>query len=157
MCAQRLRTGAGVRLLLVCHGYPPDTTGGTERSVQALARGAALLGHEVCVLAGSLHKGRAGELVREEDHEPTSGARIEVLRAKRGDLYFDHWQKSACPALGRAYDGLLAEYAPDVVHVHHWLRLTRDLVTRAARAGVPALVSLHDLHLAMRMSTTTWP
>src|SRR5262249_15381215 len=40
---------------------------------------------------------------------------------------------------------LLAELRCDVVHVHHWLRLTRDLVVRAARAGVPGVVTLHDM------------
>ena len=134
-----------MRLLFVSHGYPPELWGGTERSVQALARGAARAGHQVWVLSGSLQAGEAGALARDTDRDPESGAEFEVLRVTRGDLYFDHWHKSACPAVGRRFDALLAELQPDVVHVHHWLRLTRDLVARAARAGVRSVVSLHDL------------
>lgn len=134
-----------MRILLALHGYPPELVGGTENGVQALARGLARAGHEVHVVSGTLACRECIELSREVDVDPESGATIRVVRVHRDDLYFDHWHKAAHPGVGAAFDALLAEIEPDVVHVHHWIRLTRDLVARAARAGVPAVVTLHDL------------
>jgi glycosyltransferase involved in cell wall biosynthesis len=69
---------------------------------------------------------------------------VRVFRVHRSDLYFDRWEKTYCPQASRAFAGILDEVAPDVVHVHHFIRLSRDLVHRATQAGVPAVVTLHD-------------
>ena len=41
-----------MKVCLVAHGYPPELVGGTEKSVQVLARGLARAGDEVLVVAG---------------------------------------------------------------------------------------------------------
>jgi len=125
-----------VKILLAAHGYPPELAGGTEREVAQLARELQARGHAVTVLAGTLRT-QAGLAESQQDG-------VRVLRLARGDLYFDHWHKSSSPAVQRAVRELLARERPDVLHVHHWLRLTRELVFLAAQARVPALVSLHD-------------
>ncbi len=134
-----------MKVLLVAHGYPPELVGGTEVSVQGLARGLARRGHEVLVVAGSMRHEAGFRTSDDVDVDPVAGARIRVHRIHRADLYFDHWQKSASERAGQAFRAVLRESAPDLVHVHHWIRLTRDLVACAAREGVPALVTLHDL------------
>ncbi len=133
-----------MRVLLAVHGYPPELRGGTEGATQALARACAARGHEILVVAGSLDHGPEFRISEQEDRDPSTGARIRVSRLHRSDLYFDHWQKLHSPQVGEAFSILLREWRPDVVHVMHWLRLSDDLVLRAARAGVPALVSLGD-------------
>ncbi len=134
-----------MRILLVAHGYPPELLGGTELAVQALARALAARGHEVGVFAGTLELRSPPELSHHADTDPASGERFPVWRAHRGDLYFDHWQKSQSAHVRGLFRDVLADFLPDVVHVHHWIRLSRDLVATAARAGVPAVVTLHDL------------
>jgi glycosyltransferase involved in cell wall biosynthesis len=47
--------------------------------------------------------------------------------------------------VSRVFRAMLAEFRPDIVHVHHWIRLSTDLVASAAAAGIPAVVTLHDL------------
>jgi glycosyltransferase involved in cell wall biosynthesis len=132
-----------MRIVLVAHGYPPELAGGTERTVQALARGLAARGHAVTVVAGTLASDGADR--DDEDLDPTSGARVRVVRLSRSDLYTDHWQKSASSTIPQRFRAVLRDAAPDVVHVHHWLRLSRDLVACAAAERVPAVVTLHDL------------
>lgn len=128
-----------MRILLALHGYPPELMGGTEAAVQSLARGLVARGHEVCVVAGSMQHGP--ELARSEE---TQADGVRVVRLHRRDLYFDHWQKSFSADVAAAFEAEVAAFRPDVVHVHHWIRMTRDLVAIAARAGVPAAVTLHD-------------
>jgi len=128
-----------VKVVLALHGYPPELIGGTEAAVQALARGLVLCGHDVCVVAGSLAHGPAFRRTQE-----TQADGVRVVRLHRSDLYFDHWQKSFSADVSEAFAEILAEERPDVLHVHHWIRLSRDLVAVGARAGVPAVITLHD-------------
>lgn len=134
-----------MKVTLVAHGFPPELTGGTENTTLGLARGLAARGHVVSVIAGSMDWEGGLRVSEAEEVDPASGVRFPVYRIHRNDAYFDHWQKADQPAAGRLFDELLAKLAPDVVHVQHWIRLTNDLVVRAARAGVPAVVTLHDL------------
>jgi len=132
-----------VKVLLAAHGFPPELVGGTENAVQSLAHGLLARGLEVVVVAGSLRHEQGFRTSLEE--EVVGGRTLRVHRIHRADLFFDHWQKSAGARASLAFGELLAAERPDVVHVHHWIRLSRDLVHRAALAGIPALVTLHDL------------
>jgi len=101
--------------------------------VRALARALASLGHQVCMFAAS-----AGAV--EERDGP-----VRVFRVARADAHPEHWHKSSSVSVARAWREFLARERPDVVHVFHWLGLTRELVYLAACARVPAVVSLRDM------------
>ena len=135
-----------MRVALAVHAWPPEGAGGTERSTHALARALARAGHRVLVVAGSLRRaeGDAVALERVDEPGPDGGAGLEVVRLRRPDLYFDHWHKSLHPGVSAALRALLREREVEVLHVHHWLRLSRDLVHAAALEGVPSIVTLHD-------------
>lgn len=134
-----------MKVLFAVHGYPPELVGGTENTVQALARGVARAGGEAVVVAGSLDWESGYRVSESTDTDPVSGRPVAVYRIHRDDLYFDHWHKSVSARVARDFRAILERERPDVVHVHHWLRLTRDLVAVAARVGIPAAVTLHDL------------
>lgn len=141
-----------MRVLLVVHGFPPELVGGTEDSVQRESLELLAAGDDVCVFAGTFAEGGESELV-----EPTTGRRARVVRVARSDLFADHWHKTLAPRVTRSFVRLVREFRPDVVHLHHWIRLSRDLVLAAARERVPAAVSLHDAWttcpLAFRVET----
>jgi glycosyltransferase involved in cell wall biosynthesis len=139
-----------VKVALVVHGYPPELLGGTESTVRTLAHGLVRAGLEVVVVAGTLQHEqgfrRSLELDPVEGAGPSSGVNpIRVHKIHRADLFFDHWQKSASARASLAFRDVLREERPDLVHVHHWIRLSRDLVHRAALEKIPAVVTLHDL------------
>jgi hypothetical protein len=69
---------------------------------------------------------------------------LTIVSVQRPDLFFDHWQKSRSVPVAERFVELLREERPAVLLVHHWIRLTRDLVFLAAREGIPAVVFLHD-------------
>ncbi|MDF1800242.1 MAG: glycosyltransferase, partial [Planctomycetota bacterium] len=134
-----------MKIALVLHGFPPELVGGTENSVQALARAFVAIGHEVVVIAGSMQWEGGARTSTATDTDPASGRQYTVHRIHRSDAYFDHWQKGHSPVAGRMFEELLAAERPDIVHVQHWIRLSRDLVVRAARLGIPSVVTLNDL------------
>ena len=129
-----------MKVLLAVHGFPPELVGGTELVVATDAAALVRAGCEVVVVTGTLARGEGGvtHSVRTEE----SGVRVHTLA--RGDLYFDHWQKSRSGKISAAFEEILEEERPDVVHVHHWTRLSRDLVLIAARRRIPSVVTLHD-------------
>ena len=118
-----------MKILHVAHGFPPETLGGTERGVESLARAMQQKGHDVAVVAGSLQQAPT-ERVDREDYDG-----LPVLRMHRDDLYFESWFKCYAPGVSAAFEMLLAEQRADVVHVHHWIRLTSDLVRLAKAAA----------------------
>ncbi len=134
-----------MKVLFALHGYPPELMGGTENTVRAQARALVARGHEVVVVAGSMNWQSESLTSRDTDTDPTTGTSYPIYRIHRTDLYFDHWQKSASPKASRAFRKILREETPDLVHVQHWIRLSRDLVAVAAQEGIPAVVTLHDL------------
>ena len=146
-----------MRICLVAHGYPPELVGGTETSVQGLARGLAARGHDVAVVAGSMQHEQGFRTSEATDVDPVSGARVRVHRIHRADLFFDHWQKSGSERAAAAFRAFLREARPDLVHVNHWIRLSHDLVACAAREGIPAAVTLHDLWTSCLVSFRVRP
>jgi glycosyltransferase involved in cell wall biosynthesis len=67
------------------------------------------------------------------------------VRFHRSDLFFERWDKLENPHVEQAFSEWLGAFKPDIVHVHHWARLTTTLVRTAASCGIPVVVSLHDL------------
>jgi len=127
------------RIGLVVHGQPPELVGGTERLVAELAAALAARGETVEVFTGSIEWRPAFEVVRD-----ASGP-VPLVRVHRDDLFFERWDKLQNPFVERALRAWLAEFRPDVVHVHHWARLSTALVTTCVAAGIPVALTLHDL------------
>ncbi|MEE9394039.1 MAG: glycosyltransferase [Planctomycetota bacterium] len=127
-----------MRILQVVHGWFPRNRGGTERYVASLARGLFEDGHEVAILAGSERDSDRGALER----EVWEG--MPLYRLRRSGLYLESWYHSYHPDSEVLFAELLDGLKPDVVHIHHWHRLTRNLVELCAAAGIPSVVTLHD-------------
>jgi len=106
--------------------------------VERLSRELAARGHEVAVVAGTFEPRPRVEV----DESVRDGVR--VFTVHRFDLYFDRWEKTYCPQVSNAFARILERVAPEVVHVHQFVRLSRDLVHRATQARVPAVVTMHD-------------
>lgn len=127
-----------MRILLVTHGYPPELAAGTERTVERLAKELLVNGHEVAVVTGSFEpRPRVETASRVQDG-------VRVFTIHRSDLYFDRWEKTYCPEAGDAFTAVLRDVKPNLVHVHHFIRISRDLVHRCVLERVPAVVTYHD-------------
>jgi glycosyltransferase involved in cell wall biosynthesis len=129
-----------MRILHIAHGYFPEGAGGVESYVRDVTAEQRRQGHDPVLLAGSL------ELWPECGIEEQVVDGLPVLRVHRDDQFFDHYAKAWHPGVERLVRRELARLRPDVVHVHHWIRLTSNLVELARGLGLPAVVTLHDLY-----------
>lgn len=73
-----------------------------------------------------------------------------VYRVVRSDRFANEWFASDSAGVEAVYQELLEELRPDLVHVHHWMRLCRSLVRTASALAIPTVVTLHDLWTTCR-------
>ncbi len=127
-----------MKIALFVHNFPPEFLGGTEHVVLALAKSYEALGAQVVVVAGSEQRVAGGALT-EESFE---GVRVLRIQRDENELY---GLELGFATTGDRITDLLADEAPDAVHVHHWATLGWDLLQRAAALGIPGIATLHDL------------
>ncbi len=126
-----------MRILHVVHQYPPANLGGTELYTQGLARRQTAAGHEVAVCCPEAALGPSPVALEE-------GVRVYRLgRGRRGRAAV-FLSTLASHDLAGAFDALLVEERPEIVHVQHLMGLPASLVGRVAVAGIPYLITLHD-------------
>jgi glycosyltransferase involved in cell wall biosynthesis len=129
-----------LKILTVVHGFPPESWAGTEVLSLTLARALRDRGHELSFFVRS--PGKAGVTDRSVFREDFDGFRVHrfVNQLRFGGV--DETYRFA-PAEG-AFDRVLREERPDVVHLQHMIHLSTGLVDRCQAAGVPCVVSLSD-------------
>jgi len=127
-----------MRILFVCHQFPPETSGGAETHALQLGRALRQLGEEVFVFAAAAHYAGVGERPREES---VSGLPVRrVPPAGSTDLI----GALSDPRVEQAFSDYVAQVRPEVVHFHHVGRLSTQLVSMAAERGLPRVATLHD-------------
>jgi len=126
-----------VRVVHLVHQFPPEFRGGTESCVERLAAAQRRRGDEVLVVAGSDVRHAEGALRREE---VDGTAVVRVLRRPAENYSMDDRQ----PRVAAAVLAAIADFAPQVAHLHHRLNLSGDLGARLAATGVPVVTTLHD-------------
>lgn len=129
-----------MRIVHLVHGYFPECEGGTESYVRSLTAAQVAAGHDVTILAGSFVP---WDEVGFEEGEFDG---VRVVRLHRTDYFYDYHAKHYHPGVERVLTEWLGKHAPDVVHVHQWLRLTSNLVEICDAVGIPAVVTTHDLY-----------
>jgi len=129
-----------MKIVQAVHGYPPEVVGGTERYVQRISNSLNGRGHDIHVFSGSL------KWMEEFSVETENREGVSLTTVHRHDLYFDRWDKAYNPVLEEYFKSYLADIKPDLVHVHHWVRLTSSLCATAACMKIPVVVTLHDLY-----------
>ena len=132
--------GAHMDVLHVIHQFLPEHRGGSESYAYDVAQRQRASGLDVAVLTGTIHASAQVQVV----DDVVEG--LPVSRLHRDDLFFDHHVKAWHPGVEARFEQLLRERRPSLVHIHHWVRLTSNLVEVCARVGVPAVVTLHDYY-----------
>ena len=130
-----------LRILQIVQGFPPESVGGTELYCQALTTTLHRRGHTCFVLAGACTPAKAPAFVTTNENGLPVARYVSPLPATWREQQHDPYNPEAEHVL-QHYIELIR---PEVLHIHHWLKLTNNLVSIAAELGLPTVVSLHDL------------
>jgi len=126
-----------MRIVHLVHQFPPEFRGGTEACLETLAAEQLRRGDDVLVVAGSSERDERGVVRRER----ASGVEVaRVLRRPGENFSMDERR----PRVAEQVLATVADFRPDVVHVHHLQNLSADLGARLAAAGHPVVATLHD-------------
>lgn len=129
-----------MRILIVVHGFPPHAQGGSEIYAEASATALERAGDTVLVLTREADRTRPEYAVRESTRD---GVRVAwVNNTFREVTSFE--ESYTQPRIADIAARVIADFAPDVAHVHHLTCLSTLIPARLARAGVPCIMTLHD-------------
>ena len=128
-----------MKVLQIVQGFPPEAIAGTERYCEALSRCLLERAHECLVLAGSERGAPEATLSTVEQ----DGLLVTRYLSVEGRPH--RWTDEYDPEAEGLARHLLALVKPEVVHLHHWLHLTNNLVAICADLGIPVVVTLHDV------------
>jgi glycosyltransferase involved in cell wall biosynthesis len=130
-----------MRILKVIHGYPPTYSAGSEVYTQTLCHELSRQGHEVRVFTREEISGQPDVFIRDEPDEL-----IPAISIRRVNMA-NHKDRYVHPPMDEAFDRMLDEFRPDVVHFGH-LNLMMGLVgsemcirDRASPASSPSMIS----------------
>ena len=129
-----------LKVLMVVHGFPPDSWAGVEVLSLTLARALRDRGHEVVLFVRT--PGQEGEADRSLHEGEFDGFKLH--------RFVNHLAFSGVDETYRfrpaeeAFDRVVAAEQPDVVHIQHMIHLSTGIIDRCRAAGVPSVVTLSD-------------
>jgi len=126
-----------MRVLIVSHRYPPDAVAGVERYTESLARELVDGGDDVTVVCRRPAPGPIRAVTDADAGSP------EVIRLVGGGVDREDLLHLS-GALDGAFGRILADRAPDVVHVNHLVDLSPRFLTVARSHGAAVVMTLHD-------------
>ena len=129
-----------MKILKVIHGYPMRYNAGSEVYTQGLAQALAER-HEVHVFARQENAflPEYGVQTEKDSADPRIALHI-VNMARAGDGYRHI-------VVDRAFEDVLGEICPDIVHIGHLNHLSTSLVFSAKEHKIPIVFTLHDYWL----------
>jgi glycosyltransferase involved in cell wall biosynthesis len=131
-----------MRVLLVAHHLPPDGAAGVERLVHGLSDELRRAGDTVAVVSRRLGGGAAPRVQRETMPGGTVHYRL-AGGTRPFDNFLAHHER-----LELLFGSILAEFDPEILHVHHLFGLSPRFIQLAHRLRTPTVVSLHDFYFA---------
>lgn len=143
-----------MRILLLCHGLPPESQGGVEQHVHGLAQALVAAGHEVHVYARAMLPGQPQGY--QTPASPLPGTGTGSQRTTRVAYRWEGVDSLAamynCAPMATALQQWLAAAKAagkgfDVAHVHHLTGMSVDSVAVLRNAGIPVVMTLHDYWL----------
>jgi glycosyltransferase involved in cell wall biosynthesis len=130
-----------MHIVLVVHGFPPETIAGTELYVYALAQELKNRGHRVNVVYPVNDPLLPAGLVMESTYKNISISRINItVSAQNQDLF----QQFKNDKLADIFGDYLANLKPDLVHFHHFIGLSASIMKPCQELGIKTFMTLHD-------------
>lgn len=127
-----------MRILHVVHQYLPEQIGGTELYTHWIAHALSQRGHRVTVFHRRSADGKGEECRTEENVHVWAAWAGQQTSARRFLATFGD------PPIARAFERVLEDVNPDLVHIQHLMGLPASLVRLIRQRGIPYVITLWD-------------
>lgn len=129
-----------MRILYVLHTWHPEGKGGTEMHAHAMARALARKGHQLGVFSRTGRPDRPEYEITTEWEGPVSITRINNTFRDVPNFEWIYRNRH----VHEAFEKELAEFKPDLVHIHHLTGLSTTIIESMKARGLPVVLTLHD-------------
>lgn len=130
-----------MRIAVVSAHYPPNFTSGGTLAPQRLAREMSQRGHDVAVYAGHVDYARTGGTTWNDTD--AAGFPIRWIEVHPWVGWSDK-RNYDNPTAAADFRAWLAEFRPEVVHVHSCQAIGVGVIDAAKDAGLPVVLTMHD-------------
>ncbi|MFT7586394.1 MAG: glycosyltransferase involved in cell wall biosynthesis [Cellvibrionaceae bacterium] len=132
-----------MKILHIVHQYAPDFVGGTELYTATLAAEQAQRHHKVSVFVPSTQAPTVtNQTLIKNDENGINVYRVLVGSRSATQLFAETLYSSSI--IVSAFQQVLAEVAPDIVHIQHLMGLPTAIIDILVQAKTPYVVTLHD-------------
>jgi len=128
-----------MKILHVVHQYLPEYVGGTEFYTQSIAQGLAQRGHQV----GVFYR-RDGLSTGLDSRQADDGLQIWAVQAGPLSARRRFMASFREKTISEAFDQVLAQFQPELIHIQHLMGLPLDMVDHIRRRQIPFIITLHD-------------
>jgi glycosyltransferase involved in cell wall biosynthesis len=135
-----------LRILVVSNLLPPQVVGGAELVSWREIEGLRSHGHTVRGLTAQWGDGKAADPEAEERYSGVTRVPVTPQSRRAGHAFSRRPgnEFASNPPLSQAFETLLADFRPDLVHFHNLNGVSLRLPARARRRGIPLVATLHD-------------
>ncbi len=144
-----------MKILQVLHQFLPVNAGGVENYVNSLSRELVRSGNEVWILCGPGHV-VWDPVIREHTYGQIPVCYVRNRPGGReGPLdFFKTFKNNTLPGI---FDRVLSRIQPDIIHFHHTVYLSGNMIFQARQRRIPTVLTLHDFwFLCHKLHLVDW-
>lgn len=130
-----------MKILKVIHGYPDRYNAGSEVYSQTLCHCLANRGHEVVVFARFEDPYQQEYAIKWEIDRLCPKIKLCLINMAHSRDGYQH------SAVDKAFDQLIKQYKPDLIHFGHLSHLSTSIIEIAHKSALPLVFTLHDFWL----------
>ncbi|MGR3973654.1 MAG: glycosyltransferase [Candidatus Rhabdochlamydia sp.] len=130
-----------MKVLKVIHGYPHRYNAGSEVYSQMLSHELSHQGHDVVVFTREENAYRQEYCITWEHDVNCPAIQVCLINMAHAKDGYRHEK------VDLAFEALLEQYCPDVIHIGHLNHLSTSLVEKAHERQIPLVFTLHDFWL----------
>jgi glycosyltransferase involved in cell wall biosynthesis len=131
-----------MKFIQVIHQFLPDYVGGIELFVKNVSTSLVNAGHDVLIFSGD------GDVVsdihrKEEIIDDLKLVKVlnKIGTSPKGRNFLRTFKN---PLVLKEFDKVIKTFRPDLIHVHHTVYLSGDIITSAKKKGIPVIATMHD-------------
>lgn len=144
-----------MKILQVLHQFLPDHLGGVEIYARNLSNELVCSGENVWVFSAPGHV--LWDPIEKEsvfDGLKTIHIINKAGHKKKFSAFFKTFKNDSVLTF---FDRVLAEFQPDIIHFHHTVYLSGEMVFLAKKRGIPIVLTVHDFwFLCHKLHLLTW-